>query len=46
MYFEIFLDITKAIKREKRLKRWKRTWKIRLIEEHNSNWHDLYFSLV
>jgi putative endonuclease len=29
-------------RREKGLKRWNRAWKIRLIEEHNPNWGDLY----
>jgi len=28
--------------RERRLKEWRRTWKIRLIEENNPNWDDLY----
>ncbi len=31
-----------AITREKRLKRWNRDWKIRLIEEQNPDWSDLY----
>jgi len=30
-----------AIAREKRLKKWKRTWKLQLIEEHNPRWEDL-----
>jgi len=42
VYFEQFDDVKNAIKREKRLKRWNRAWKIRLIEEHNPNWDDLY----
>ena len=41
MYFEIFQYIEKAIEREKRLKKWKRQWKINLIEEKNPNWNDL-----
>ncbi|MFK7750514.1 MAG: GIY-YIG nuclease family protein [Kordia sp.] len=41
MYFEIFQHIDEAIKREKRLKKWKRQWKINLIEENNPNWNDL-----
>jgi len=41
MYFEIFQHIEEAIKREKRLKKWKRQWKINLIEENNSSWNDL-----
>jgi putative endonuclease len=40
--FEQFDDHENAIKREKRLKKWNRAWKIRLIEENNPNWEDLY----
>jgi len=35
VYFEMYKDVRDAIVREKRLKKWKRTWKIRLIEEKN-----------
>ena len=42
VYFEQFDDIEQAILREKRLKKWNRAWKIRLIEENNPNWDDLY----
>ena len=42
VYFEQHTDIEAAIRREKRLKRWYRAWKIRLIEETNPNWDDLY----
>ena len=42
VYFEPFDDPENAIKREKRLKKWNRAWKIRLIEERNPNWDDLY----
>jgi putative endonuclease len=42
VYYEQFGDIELAIQREKRLKRWNRAWKIRLIEEANADWHDLY----
>ena len=42
VYFESFADIENAILREKRLKRWKRRWKIQLIEDSNPNWNDLY----
>ena len=34
--------IQDAIVREKRLKAWKRAWKLRLIEEANPDWRDLY----
>ena len=42
VYFEQFDDAENAIKREKRLKKWNCAWKVRLIEEHNPNWDDLY----
>ncbi len=35
-------DINEAIKKERQLKRWKRLWKIRLIEEMNPEWKDLF----
>ncbi|WJR81971.1 GIY-YIG nuclease family protein [Bradyrhizobium sp. NP1] len=46
VYFELFDDPENAIRREKRLKKWNRAWKIRLIEEHNPNWDDLYPSIA
>jgi putative endonuclease len=46
VYFEVYEDIKDAIHRETCLKRWKRDWKVRLIEEHNPDWHDLYDSLL
>lgn len=42
VYFEIFDDAENAIKREKRLKKWPRDWKMRVIEKINPNWRDLY----
>src|SRR5262245_34339643 len=42
VYFEQFDDIENAIRREKRLKKWNRAWKVRLIEEANPNWDDLF----
>jgi putative endonuclease len=42
VYFEQFDDPENAIKREKRLKKWPRAWKISLIEESNPNWNELY----
>ena len=40
--FEIYDDAATAIAREKELKKWRRDWKTRLIEEQNPNWDDLY----
>jgi putative endonuclease len=42
VYFECFDEIEQAIRREKRLKKWTRAWKISLIEKDNPNWIDLY----
>jgi putative endonuclease len=42
VYYEPHNDIEAAIRREKRLKKWNRAWKVRLIEESNPNWDDLY----
>jgi putative endonuclease len=42
VYFECFEDVEAAIHREKRLKKWPREWKIKLIEEKNPDWIDLY----
>ena len=42
VHFEQHSDIEAAIQREKQLKKWNRSWKIRLIEESNPNWSDLY----
>jgi putative endonuclease len=41
VYFELHTDMYEAIQREKRLKKWNRDWKIRLIEELNPEWKDL-----
>ena len=42
VYFEAFATMEAAIQREKRLKRWRREWKIDLIETDNSEWRDLW----
>jgi putative endonuclease len=45
VWFEQFGDIELAIKREKQMKEWKRLWKLRVIEEVNPDWDDLYEGL-
>ena len=45
VYYEAHADINEAILREKRLKKWRRDWKINLIERDNPHWVDLYFEL-
>ena len=42
VYYEIHKDAENALKREKQLKKWRRAWKLELIEEKNSEWRDLY----
>jgi putative endonuclease len=46
VYYEVHNDIKKAIIREKQIKRWNRRWKLRLIEEMNSEWRDLYNEMI
>ncbi len=45
VYFEVFEDIAAAIRREKRLKKYKREWKINLIQQQNVGWKDLFETL-
>ena len=46
VWFEIYDDALTAITREKELKKWRRDWKIRLIEENNPNRDDLYVGIA
>jgi len=41
VYFEVFDSVLEARAREHSMKRWRRAWKIKLIEEANPNWDDL-----
>ena len=45
VWYETYERIVEAIAREKTLKTWRRDWKIRLIEEANPDWSDLYTTL-
>ncbi len=45
VYAEFHEDINTAIVREKRIKKWRREWKIALIEEMNRDWRDLWLDL-
>lgn len=45
VYFEEYQDVHDAITREKQMKRWKREWKIELIELVNQEWKDLFYEL-
>lgn len=46
LWYEMHADIHEAILREKRIKRWRRAWKIELIEGLNPGWKDLWFEIV
>lgn len=46
VHFEAFDDPRSAIEREKKMKRWRREWKIALIERENPDWRDLYDEIV
>jgi len=45
VWYESYERIDEAIAREKMLKKWRRDWKIRLIEEMNPDWIDLSATL-
>jgi len=45
VYFEMFGDIGLALARETRLKKYKREWKINMIQESNVEWKDLFETL-
>ena len=46
VYMESHDDVEAAISREKRIKRWRRAWKIELLEQYNPEWCDLSDGLM
>ena len=46
VHYELHGDMEHAIVREKRLKKWDRMWKLRLIEERNPEWRDLWGEIL
>jgi putative endonuclease len=42
VWYELHENMESALQREKRLKEWKRAWKLELIENTNPDWQDLY----
>jgi len=46
VYFEQHKDATAARLRERQMKKWNRSWKIRLIESENPKWNDLYEEII
>lgn len=46
VYFEQHVTMDAAITRERQLKKWNRSWKLKLIEERNPDWRDLWSEIV
>ena len=46
VWYEIHESAEAAIQREKQIKKWKREWKLALIERDNPDWQDLYEGLI
>jgi putative endonuclease len=46
VFYELHEDIVSAIRREKQMKKWKRAWKLELIERQNPMWNDLWEEIV
>ena len=46
VYYEMHVDMLSAIAREKQVKKWNRAWKVRLIEESNPGWRDLWQEIL
>ena len=46
VWYELHGDMEHAITREKRLKKWNRSWKLRLVNEFNPQWRDLWPDLL
>ena len=45
-WYEAHASMDSAILREKQIKRWRRAWKIRLVEERNPEWRDLFYEIT
>jgi len=46
VWYELHGTMDTAIKREKQIKKWNRAWKLRLIQEGNPHWKDLWPSII
>ena len=46
VYYELHENMLAAITREKQIKKWNRAWKLRLIEQGNPQWRDLWSEIV
>ena len=46
VYFEAHSSMEEAIRRERQMKEWHRAWKLRLIEQGNPQWRDLFETIL
>ncbi len=46
VWYEVHETMESAIIREKNVKKWKRVWKLALIEKNNPEWRDLYADII
>jgi len=46
VHYELHENMTVTIQREKQIKKWRRQWKLELIEKSNPDWKDLYDEIV
>jgi putative endonuclease len=46
VYYELHDEMVSAITREKQIKKWKRDWKLNLIEGQNPDWNDLWGKIL
>jgi putative endonuclease len=46
VYYELHPDMTSAITREKQIKKWRRAWKVELLEKQNPAWKDLWNGIL
>ena len=46
VWYELHGTMDSAIQREKKIKKWNRAWKLRLIQEANPRWQDLWSSII
>jgi putative endonuclease len=46
VWFEEFAEVHDAIRRDKQIKKWRRAWKIELIEKTNPTWKDLFPRII
>ena len=46
VYYEMHADMLGAITREKQIKKWDRSWKLKLVERNNPEWKDLWPEVI